>query len=208
MNPATPDNPRNEYSLPENMKDVVERARSGDADAFAHLYTEYFTPLYRYVYFRVTDKSYADDLTQEIFLKAYASFGKYVPATDSPLPYFYTIARNLVTDHYRKKKPVVLQEEQMREIPDTSDSIEHELANEELQVAVQAKIQMHLQKLPQLQQDALVLRFINERTNAEIGKIMGKSEVAVRQLQSRGIRSLRKRLRQDLTSTAIIKKFI
>jgi RNA polymerase sigma-70 factor (ECF subfamily) len=173
---------------PEDIQENVRRARLGDSDAFAQLYTLYFTPLYRYVYFRVTNKADADDLTQEVFLKAYTSFQNYVPSSESPLPYFYTIARNMVIDHYRKKKTLVLNEDTLHQVPDTATaSPEDEAATKEEYLLIQT----HVTYLPEDQQDALVLRFINGLSNKEIARVMKKSEVAVRQLQSRGLRSLR-----------------
>ena len=187
---------------PENNDDLVQRAREGDSDAFAELYSAYFTPLYRYLYFRVQDKADADDLTQEVFLKAYASFKNFLPmvnTTDtvpsantakSPLPYFYTIARNRLIDHYRKKKSVTLEDEVMQAIPDTTDSLEEAAAkNQEYE-----HIRKRITELPPDQQDALVLRFINGLSTEEVAKVLGKKEDAVRQLQSRGLRALKKKL--------------
>jgi RNA polymerase sigma-70 factor (ECF subfamily) len=173
---------------PEYIQDLVRRARLGDSDAFGQLYTVYFTPLYRYVYFRVSDKEVANDLTQEVFLRAYASFEKYASSTVSPLPYFYTIARNSVIDYYRKKKTLSLDEDSIGQIEDTdSPSPEDESAlKEEYQ-----HVLSHMSKLSQDQQDVIVLRFINGLSTKEIAKMIKRSEASVRQLQSRGLRVLR-----------------
>jgi RNA polymerase sigma-70 factor (ECF subfamily) len=172
---------------PKNIVDIVRRASLGDAEAFGVLYESYFTEVYRYIYFRIPDKVDADDLTQEVFLKAYRSFGSYVPSGESPLPYFYTIARNSIIDHYRKKKTVIVEEEFLQGIPDHATSAEERFADKEELGA----LQMHLRMLPSDQQEAIILRFINTLSNKEIAVSMGKSEMAIRQLQSRGIRTLR-----------------
>ena len=116
-----------ERSDSDDLQTIVEQAQKGNKEAFSKLYELYFTPVYRYVYFRVKSQTEAEDLAQDIFLKAYSSFSKYVPtratspvqselhsqsrssseivaATRSPLPYFYTIARNTLIDYRRKKK--------------------------------------------------------------------------------------------------------
>jgi RNA polymerase sigma-70 factor (ECF subfamily) len=177
---------------PEHIQSIVRRASAGDPDAFAELYTAYFTPLYRYIYFRVSDKADADDLTQEVFLKAYASFSSYVSKTESPLSYFYTIARNQIIDHYRKKKAVSIPEEVLQAITDARDSVEEEFARKEEQTNSQKKLTHLISTLPTDQQDAIVFRYINGLPNKEISVIVGKSEMALRQLQSRGLRALRK----------------
>jgi RNA polymerase sigma-70 factor (ECF subfamily) len=172
---------------PENIADIVRRAQLGDSGAFAALYTAYFTPLYRYIFTRVSDKADADDLTQEVFLKAYTSFSRYVVRGESPLPYFYTIARNSIIDHYRKKKALVADEEVLSTIADISDSAEETAAKREEHEAILRGIAT----LPSDQQDALILRFTEGLSTNEIATILEKSEMAVRQLQSRGLRSLK-----------------
>jgi RNA polymerase sigma-70 factor (ECF subfamily) len=176
---------------PENIVAIVRRASLGDAEAFGVLYEAYFTKLYRYIYFRVSDKADADDLVQDVFVKAYRSFSTYTPSGTSALPFFYTIARNSIIDHYRKKKSVVVEDEILQEIPDHGVSAEEKFAEkEELQA-----LQEHLRKLPADQQEAIVLHYINTLSNKEIAISMGKSEMAIRQLQSRGIRTLRNLLK-------------
>ena len=178
---------------PENIEDIIRRARLGDSEAFAVLYESYFTPLYRYICFRVSDKEDADDLTQEVFLKAYASFPRYISSGGSPLAYFYTIARNSIIDHHRKKKTVIADEDIFNNIPDDAESAEMQAAKKEDYENLRQKIA----QLPQDQQDAIVLRFIDGLSTQEIATMLGKSEVAIRQLQSRGLRSLRNMFKQE-----------
>lgn len=169
------------------IQEAVRRARLGDTEAFGELYATFFVPLYRYIYFRVSEKEDANDLAQDVFLKAYASFQNYVPSHESPLPYFYTIARNSIIDYYRKKKVPTLEDEVMQAIPDTTPSVEDEaMMHEDF-----ALIERQLSQLSPDQQDALILKYLNGRTNTEIAKMMGKSEAAIRQLQSRGLKALR-----------------
>jgi RNA polymerase sigma-70 factor, ECF subfamily len=172
---------------PENIADIVRRARLGDSAAFTVLYESYVTPLYRYIRSRVSEKADAEDLTQDVFLKAYTSFPRYVTTNDSPLPYFYTIARNSIIDHYRKKKSVVADEDVLGALPDTDDSPEEIAAKREDQTAALRLIKT----LPNDQQDALILRFVEGLPTEKIAMMMGKSEAAIRQMQSRGLRSLK-----------------
>ena len=64
----------------------------------------YYDKIYRYIYYRVHDRSIAEDLTQETFLRFLGSSG------NEPERYLYTIAKNLCIDEYRRIKPVFLEE--------------------------------------------------------------------------------------------------
>jgi len=174
----------------DNIEEVVRRAKDGDNEAFAWLYESYFAPLYRYVYFRVGSKTDAEDLTQEVFVKGYVSFGKYSYSGTSPLAYFYTIARNAIIDFRRKKKILILDDDEMLDVPDAADSPLEVSAKGEESEMVRQKISL----LPEDQQDAIVLRYIDGLPNKEISELLGKSEESVRQLQSRGIKTLRKHM--------------
>ena len=173
---------------PEELKNIIEKARSGDGDAFAYLYKSYFTPVYRYIYFRVGSKNEAEDLTQDVFVKAYTSFNHYSYSGKSPLAYFYTIARNAVIDYRRKKKMLIMDDEDLITIADESDSPQEQSIKNEDAEMIRKKIAL----LSEDQQDVIVMRFIDELSTKEIATILNKSEDVVRQLQSRGLKSLRK----------------
>ena len=176
---------------PDSIEDIVRRARLGDADAFSALYTSYFTPLYRYVYFRVADKTEVDDLVQEVFLKAYTAFDRYTYSGGSPLAYFYTVARHSIIDHYRKRRLPTVDGEVLETIADESATAEEvAIQREEIET-----VRAHLRQLPQDQQDVIVLRFIEGLSTPEIATMLGKTEVSVRQMQSRGLRALRTLMR-------------
>jgi RNA polymerase sigma-70 factor, ECF subfamily len=172
---------------PEDIEDIIRRARLGDAEAFGVLYQHYFTPLYRYIYFRIAEKADTDDLTQEIFLKAYESFSRYTYSGASPLAYFYAIARNMIIDHHRKKKAVLLDDEVWDAVADDTQSIEAKAAEKE----DGEELRKRLAVLPEGEREAVTLKFINGLSNKEISVILGKSEAAVRQLQSRGLRAIK-----------------
>lgn len=91
--------------LPEEGR-LVSEAQSGDADSFARLYDAYFERVFRYVYFRVSDDQTAEDLTSQVFLKAWENLPRYKPSGHF-LAWLYTIARNQVIDHYRTRKETV-----------------------------------------------------------------------------------------------------
>ena len=58
---------------------LVRRSMHGDSGAFAHLYDAYFDRIYRYIYFRVVDDEVAEDISSQVFLKAWEKIGSYQP---------------------------------------------------------------------------------------------------------------------------------
>ena len=57
-----------------NENRIVEQARSGDAEAFGKLYDAYVERVYRYIFFRVSDVPTAEDITSQVFLKAWQTW--------------------------------------------------------------------------------------------------------------------------------------
>lgn len=170
----------------------MELARDGDQQAFAQLYEQFAVPLFRYIFFRVNRKEDAEDILQSVFLKAYRSLPRFRDLGKEPLSYFYTIARTTVIDFQRKKHEVPIDDSEhaLEHIPDESMDTAH-LASLHSEGA---KIREGMSLLSEEQQEVITLRFMQDLSHKEIAKVMNKSEVAVRQLQSRGLRILREKL--------------
>jgi len=175
--------------------DLIGRAQLGDEEAFTELYNHSFVPVYRYIYFRVKNKIEAEDLAQSVFLKVFASLHRFEDRGTSPLAYFFTIAKNEVMSHWRKKKDVLLDNPDVffAHIASERAHPQQELERSE----ADAEILQSLSQLTKEQQEVLVMRFIGELSNKEISEIIGKREDAVRQIQSRGLRTLRKYLTNE-----------
>src|SRR3979490_2677144 len=87
------------------VPDVIERARSGDRSAFADLYDTHVDAVDRYTLYRVREPSDAEDLTSDVFTRAFANIHRYRWQGKSFLAWLYTIARNSVTDRRRRDRP-------------------------------------------------------------------------------------------------------
>lgn len=165
---------------------LVNRAKSGDSEAFAQLYDAYVARVYRYIYFRVTDDAAAEDLSSQVFLKAWESLDRYEMGSSPFVAWLYTIARNLVIDYYRTKKESVPLEEV------------HMLAHHETPVEeVESRFDLQamrdaLQFLTDDQQQVLILKFIAGLPNENVARIMNKREGAVRALQMRALQTMAK----------------
>lgn len=168
-----------------NPKELIDRAKRGDDQAFGALYSLYYVPVFRYIYFRVKNKEEAEDIAQIVFVKAYGAIGRYVERGKDPLAYFFTIARTTIIDYWRKKKPLSLEE---LEYDPPASSTPYDNA---LQEEAKRLVTRYVEHLSDDQKDAIVMKFIHGLSNAEISQVLKKSEVAIRQLQSRGLRALR-----------------
>jgi RNA polymerase sigma-70 factor, ECF subfamily len=181
-------------------KQLLRDAKNGDAEAFGRLYTLYFTPVYRYVFLRVRDRALTEDITQTVFLKVYRSIDSFRVGSVSPLAFFFTVARNTIIDHWKKKQETVFGDlSDETEAPfDAPDTREHRAADVDRALATD-RVRDALHALSVEQQEVLTLKFIAELSNPEIAETVGKSESAVRQLQSRGLRALRETLKRTDT---------
>ena len=168
---------------------LMELAKKGDTGAFGRLYELYFTPVYRYIYFRVRDRREAEDLIQIVFLKAYKSVSSFREIGREPLAYFFTISRNAIIDRSRKKKEIPMEEWQLGlKGGDSGENIHGEVEKKERCREVREAIG----SLTEDQQEVIVLKFINDLSNSEIARITGKTEEAIRQTQCRALKNLRK----------------
>ena len=168
------------------MSALIERAKA-NSEAYESLYIKLYTPIYRFLYFRLLNKEVAEDLTHDVFVQIYSSETVF-ESEDHERRYFFTAARNRLIDYLRKKKDVPLDEEFVANVPDTTRSDD---------VAVSRESQLLVRKLlAQLSEDqytALTLKYIEDKDTEEIALIMDKSLEAVRQLQSRGMHTLREK---------------
>ncbi len=170
-------------------RQLIIAAKNGDTAAFGKLYELYYTPVFRYIYIRTTQRHLAEDLTQTVFVKAFESIDRYQQTASPPLAYLFTIARNSVIDHWKKKKDILFQEEDaaVSSIPDHRQDI---VRHAEVKSSTD-KVKEAILQLPPDQQDVVTMKFINELNNKEIAEALGKSEDAIRQLQSRALKTLR-----------------
>ncbi len=171
--------------------DLIARARRGDAQAFGELYERYLNAIYRYVYYRVGEVADAEDLTELVFLKAWEALDKY-EVRDVPFSaWLYRIAHNVIVDRHRTHKDnVALDALPLRD--ETAGPEDQFDALEDIESLSRALSQL----LPDYQQ-VLTLRFISGLSHAETGRVLKRSEEAVRVLQHRALSALRKLLGKE-----------
>ena len=175
----------------EDERQLVEQAKSGDGQAFSELYEACFERVYRFIFFRVTDVQAAEDLTSQVFLKAWENLGRYRPHGPF-LAWLYAIARNTVIDNYRTRKQTVSLDEAMPIAAQDAKLDDHMQFQFEIQ-----SLQTAMQLLTQEQQEVITLRFIADYDTPQIARHMGKSEGAVRALQMRALQALARVMRNS-----------
>ncbi|MFH1184048.1 MAG: sigma-70 family RNA polymerase sigma factor [Chloroflexota bacterium] len=181
--------PSGATSIGPDETSLIRRAQSGDAGAFGRLYDACVDRIYRYIFFRVTDREIAEDLTSEVFLKAWENLHRYRPGGPF-MAWLYTIARNTVIDHYRTRKRSVSLDETV---------IKHDLRLEE-EVDLQHEVETlkrAMQYLTDQQREVLTLRFLVELNTEQIAGRMRKSKGAVRALQMRALQALARVMNDD-----------
>lgn len=171
---------------------LIILAKEGNKEAFSDLYELYFVPVFRYIYHRVGSREEAEDLAQTVFLKVYNSIYRFEEKGKSPLAYFFTVARNTVIDHARKKKEITVDD--LEQVSPGALNIEkdiHESIDREKNLTL---IKEAMEDLTEEQREIVSLKFISGLSNMEIAEMIGKNEGAVRQLQCRALKALRGRL--------------
>ena len=171
------------------IPDVIDRARGGDRHAFGELYDTHVESVYRYVLYRVREPSDAEDLTSEVFTRAFANIHRYRWQGKSFLAWLYTIARNAVTDRSRRERPTVDLDDAFGVAEEGPTAHDRAVTGEQVDALRGA-----VKHLTSEQQEVLVLRFVQDMSSRQVAKMLGKNEGAIRALQFRALGRLRKLL--------------
>lgn len=174
-----------------NEEDVLTRASQGDRDAFGMLYERYIDRIFNYVYYRTGNLHDAEDLTARVFQRAMNHIKNY---TDRGVPFsawLYRIAHNLVANWHRDRSR--RQEIPINDVPILPSKGDHPEKNLVRSQEEDALLRL-IRRLPPERQNLLILKFVENMSNAEIGAIMGRSEGAVKSLYHRTLLALRDQL--------------
>jgi RNA polymerase sigma-70 factor, ECF subfamily len=160
---------------------LVEAAQK-DPAKFAALYDIHFERIYAFVARRMRERDRAEDLTSEVFHKALANLKSYTWTGAPFAAWLFRIAANAVSDQLKRS---ARENVNVDDLPESGGGPEQEGAE------ARARLFRLVEKLPIEQRRVIFERFVEQRSIREIAQQLGKSEGAVKQLQSRALEKLR-----------------
>ena len=169
---------------------LIEQAKT-DPEAFGQLYELYVDRIYNYVYYRVGNHHDSEDLTAKVFYRALNHIPRYKNNGAPFAAWLYRIAHNLIANWHRdnsRRQVVPLENIKLSGEGQENPHYAAERTNER-ELLLEA-----IQELPPERQQLLTLKFIEKMSNAEIGRVMGRSEGAIKSLYHRTLLSLKKLL--------------
>ena len=173
----------------EELQAVLEQARRLEPKAIAKLSQYCYPKAFSYIYYRINDRSDAEDLTSEVCLRMMQSIQQ---QKGSFKGWVYRVASNVVTDFYRRRA--------VRQVVDpVADSVENivDYTDETGHLLNQAQLKEGLSHLTDEQREVIILKFIEGYETEEIAHLLEKSNEAVRALQFRAITALKKMLQTE-----------
>lgn len=175
-------------------KELLAKISSGDKEAFGELYDFYAPRIFRFIRIKVRSQTLAEDLSSESFLRIWEYLqeeGKEIEESFQAL--LYKIARNLITDFYKRKSysQEVFLDEDFKEFFENQPVRDEIASKEEAEYIHKALINMKEEY-----QNVIIWYYIESLSISEIAKIMSKSQGAIRVLIHRALKSLKKHLQE------------
>jgi RNA polymerase sigma-70 factor, ECF subfamily len=174
-----------------NDENAVPLASRGNPEAFSYLYEKNVTRIYNYIYYRIGSASDAEDITSRVFYRAFGHINSYV---DKGVPFsawLYRIAHNLIANWHRdnlRRKEVPLEDH--LDLPHRVDQPEKMLEkSQETELLLKG-----IRRISPDRQQLILLKYLEDMSNAEIALIMGRSEGAIKSLYHRALIALREEM--------------
>ncbi len=155
-------------------------------ERFLAAYDAQVKSIFRYIYYRTgQEKEETQELTQEVFMRTWAYLRENKRPIDDIRAFLFQVARYTIADRWRKHKPTV----SLEEIEPHDEPRAVPLAHATLDLLI---IEQHLLKLPVRHREILTLRFINDLSTEETGRVLGLSANNVAVITNRALKKLRK----------------
>jgi len=171
---------------------LVERAIGHDAEAFGRLYDMHVDRVYRHIYYRVGNEADAEDITQQVFLKAWQAIDRYKKMASPFVAWLMTISHNLVVDFYRTKKDKAYLEAEV--LADDSTPSPERAAEASFE---QQRLRRAILQLGGDEQQVVILRFVEGFEFAEIASLLKKKEGNIRVILHRALVKLHNILEKE-----------
>ena len=171
---------------------------SSGSQEFMTLYDQYFDRIYQFIFYRTMHKELAEDITSQVFMKAWEKYGTYDSSKGTFSAWIYQIARNAIIDNHRTRKDF-LDIESAPEPHIESRFDEKFDASQDLQ-----KVQKYLSGFSDEQRAIVIMRVWDDMSYKEIADVLGKSEASCKMSFSRTLAKIHK----EFGPTAIALLFI
>lgn len=169
-------------------EDLVKRALEGDDSAFRELHDRYIGQVFRYAYLQTGDYHRSEEIAQDVMYKMAVNLATY-KGKSSFKTWLFTIGRRVVIDYYRKYRKdralTYLQHDQLNKVRDRFYN-----EQEFLQYSSQEKLLSCLEKLSPGEKTVLYMRFFEGLSIKETAKVMSKTVMAVKSMQTRAKKKL------------------
>lgn len=167
-------------------KRLIKKIQAGKKDFFVEIYDLYFEKIYKFVYFKTFHTETSEDITSQVFLQAFEKIDSFDNSRIFSA-WIFTIARNLVTDHFRTNKNH-LDIEDFWDISSQED-VEIDVSNKVLVDEIKKDFSI----LSSLQREIIILRFWKDLPFKEIASILWKTQASVKMDFKRWIGKLKKK---------------
>lgn len=207
MTPSTHNAPGSQTSDTQ-LVELVKQASDGSRFAFEQLIDHHQGDIYRMIYYRIRARMDAEDLTQDVFIRAYRSISR-LREPDRFRSWLFRIAVNRVNDYLRKKRvsSIFQSSDEKPDIqPEATQFQEQPEALEQvLKEDFWRQVGRIAKKLSKMEREVFMLRFLDNLNINEIAQILKKSESTVKTHLYRALakfkkeKALRQFLQEDLT---------
>ena len=171
----------------DDERPLVEAAQR-DPSRFADLYERHFERVYAFVVRRVRNRAIAEDVTADVFHKALANLGRFEWRGAPFGAWLIRIAANCVMDRLKSAARETTYALQAPEVPQAPEALEA------LEFEDFARLFRYVDELPDAPRTVIVERYAHERSIRDVAARLGRTEAAIKQLQLRALRTLRRRM--------------
>lgn len=173
------------------MESHIPTPSPGNDAIFLSAYHAHLKSIFRYIYYRTgQEKTDAEELTQEVFMRTWAYLNHHERSIEDIRAFLFQVARHVIADRWRKHKPSIALDEMK---PSEEPRVEHR-SDAAVDMII---IEQYLLLLSEKHREVLTLRFINDMTTEETGKVLGMTANHVAVLTNRALNKLRKLLPQE-----------
>ena len=165
--------------------DLLQKARQLNVDALTEIYDQFSLGIYRYAYRLLGDEMLAEECVSETFSRFLSKLAEKKGPKNYLKAYLYRVAHNWITDYYRRPLP------EEPNLPEKIESPNKSPEEETLESIPNHKIREAVLTLPSVQQQVIILKFLENWGNEEIAKSINKTEGAVKAIQNRSFKKLR-----------------